>query len=130
MTQPPTDELAQWRWQADRRWNLVRELLPWPSAPDEIIAENIHQALERYFKWFLLARGWNLAKTHDLLALLREARQHNASLGQFAALCDRVNTYYVEDRYPHMGMDTPTREELQADFTEADQLIKLLTTGN
>ncbi|MCX7825343.1 MAG: HEPN domain-containing protein [Verrucomicrobiae bacterium] len=130
MTQPPTDELAQWRWQADRRWAAARQMLVTSTVPEEIAGENRHQALERYLKWFLICRGWKLRKTHDLMELIEEAESHDSSLGSFAELCARVNGYFIEERYPHVGLTFPERNQLEKDFAEAEQLIKLLTAGH
>jgi HEPN domain-containing protein len=128
MTQPPTDELAQWRWQADRRWEAAREMFDMTTVPEEIVVENVHQAIERYLKWYLLARGWRSRKTHDLVELLVEAQKHLSALDKFVPMCMRLNACFLEERYPHPSMSVPDREQLQSDFVVAERMIKLLTT--
>lgn len=39
----------------------------------DAIALNIHQALEKYLKGFLLKNGWTLQKPHDLITLASRA---------------------------------------------------------
>jgi len=130
MTKPPDDLLAQWRWQADRRWRAAADQVSAARFPEELVAQTMHEAIERYLKWFLLCRGWQLKRTHDLSELLDEAEAHSPALGRFEDVCERVNGYFVRERYPHGGYSIPTLQQLQADFAEADQLIKLLTAGN
>jgi len=36
----------------------------------EIAAMHIQQAIEKYFKGYLLSQGWELKRTHDLVELL------------------------------------------------------------
>lgn len=129
MTKPPDDELSQWRWQADRRWTAAKEMLELPSAPEELVAQTLHEAVERYLKWFLIQRGWQLQKTHDLADLIESAGAHDARLNLFVEVCARINGYFLEERYPHVDMKIPDREKLRTDFEKAKQLIKLLTAG-
>jgi hypothetical protein len=46
--------------------------------------ELLQEAAERYLKGFLVARGWNLVKTHDLNRLLASACEFDNSFSCFA----------------------------------------------
>ncbi len=43
----------------------------------------LQQAVEKCLKAFLLSKGWDLERTHDLEALLNEALTHDPSLEQY-----------------------------------------------
>lgn len=47
------------------------------------------------------------------------------NLEKFKDLCRRVSSYYVLERYPPFGIDL-TKEELEKDINETQQLIKSL----
>ena len=58
----------------------------------------LQQAIEKFLKAFLLARGWNLKRIHDLGRLLDEARAHDEGLLRFRPACQRITDYYVVKR--------------------------------
>ena len=62
---------------------------------------NTQQALEKYVKGYLLARGWELRRIHDLETLLNEVIVYDSSFEQFRAACQKITQYYVEERYPY-----------------------------
>ncbi|MEK7722256.1 MAG: HEPN domain-containing protein, partial [Elusimicrobiota bacterium] len=43
----------------------------------------LQQAVEKYLKGYLIARGWKLIKTHDLRFLIAEAEKHNGDFAKF-----------------------------------------------
>lgn len=60
----------------------------------------LQQAVEKFLKAFLLAKGWQLRRIHDLEALLDDAVAHDPTLEQFRSACQRITKYYVLERYP------------------------------
>jgi HEPN domain-containing protein len=48
---------------------------------------NIHQAVEKYLKGFLLSKGWELRRIHELEVLLNEAIVYEPSFEQFRDAC-------------------------------------------
>lgn len=63
----------------------------------------MQQALEKFLKTYLLARGWKLKKVHTLQSLLDEAAAHDGALLPFRDLCERVSAFYIAERYPSLG---------------------------
>jgi HEPN domain-containing protein len=78
----------------------------------------LQQALEKFLKAFLLAKGWSLRRIHDLEALLDEAAVHDPDLEQFRAACQRITSYYPIERYPLVASaglsETEVRQSLEA----------------
>ena len=115
----------EWIAYADRNWRRTQVLLNADDA--EGAAFHLQQALEKYLKGFLLAKGWRLKKTHELETLLVEAVKYDSSLKSFRQLCEKISTYYFTERYPQSLDSGTTTEEVQQDMSEADQLRKILS---
>lgn len=72
--------------------------------------ELLQEAVERYLKAFLIARGWRLVKTHDLDSLLGEAIGRDEKFRAFTALTSRLTRDFFALHYPgsdwtHVGED-------------------------
>lgn len=50
----------------------------------------LQQALEKFLKAFLLSRGWQLQRIHDLEPLLNEALKFDSSLVQYRTILQRI----------------------------------------
>jgi len=87
---------------------------------------HLQQSLEKYFKGFLLSKGWKLKRIHDLEVLLNDALKFEVTLEQFRSLCQRITDYYVLDRYPLLSTATLTKKEVQLSVGEAQKLIQRL----
>jgi len=83
----------------------------------------LQQAVEKFLKAFLLARGWTLRRTHDLGRLLDEARAYDAGLTSFRDVCQQVTDYYVVERYPLVAESGPTLAEVKASLESVRGLI-------
>jgi len=83
------------------------------------------QALEKYLKGFLITRGWQLHRTHNLSVLLDEAVRFLPELERYRPLSQQASAFYVEERYPFLSQP-PTREELEQLFRWAQELVGLL----
>ncbi|MGH7599857.1 MAG: HEPN domain-containing protein [bacterium] len=115
-----------WLRVADRDWQRVEKRLV--EGDQEDAGFRLQQALEKYLKAFLLASGWELDKTHDLSKLLEEAIKHKTELDLFVDLCQRVENYYMVDRYPSELDAGISLEEVEKDFTEAHRLRAMILT--
>jgi HEPN domain-containing protein len=72
-----------------------------------------HQAIEKYFKAFLLENSWNLVKTHDLPELYEEIKKIK-DLNLNEAIIDKIYGRYSKTRYPEDY--NPTTEEQAREF--------------
>ena len=57
-------------------------------------------AAEKFLKGYLIAQGWTLEKTHDVLALIELCADYDAHLGAMVAEGATLNEYIVAGRYP------------------------------
>lgn len=99
-----------WFSKADADLNTVEILLA-QSGDTEIAATHIQQAIEKYLKGYLLAKGWKLKKTHDLPELLDEAVKYYPGLEKIRSLCEETTVFYFEARYPFFK-EGPTTQEV------------------
>lgn len=88
--------------------------------------ELLHEGAERYLKGFLVSRGWNVVKTHDLNRLLAEACERDPRFEEFAAACRNLTEQFWEQHYPggeldEVGEDYP---EIRDALERMIQLIK------
>ncbi len=66
--------------------------------------ECLQEAVERYLKGFLIARGWRLVKTRDLNLLVIEARGFDPAFGRFVEMAEKLTEQFFLQHYP--GLDT------------------------
>ena len=57
-------------------------------------------AAEKYLKGYLIAQGWTLEKTHDIVQLLGLCADYDAELGTMMTKGAILNEYIVAGRYP------------------------------
>ena len=88
-----------------------------------VAAFHIQQALEKYMKGFLLAKGWQLQRIHDLTKLLHDLTTYEPAFAQYNALCIRATEFYFESRYPLFPITVATEEEVKQLLSDADKLI-------
>lgn len=86
----------------------------------------LQQALEKYLKAFLLGKGWELKRIHDLEALLNAALEYDATLEVFRPVCQRVTGFYFAERYPILIETSLTVEDVLISIEESRALINRL----
>ena len=90
-------------------------------------------AAEKFLKGYLVAQGWTLEKTHDLVKLLALCADYDAELGALVAEGAVLNEYIVAGRYPgdiafeEIGR-IQTEEALQAAERIRGRVISLIGT--
>jgi HEPN domain-containing protein len=93
------------------------------SAADEPSYHTIcflcQSAAEKFLKGYLLAQGWELEKTHDLLILLNRCSRHSSTWDDLLPEGEVLNEYVIAGRYPgDLSVDdigkTEVEEALQA----------------
>ena len=94
---------------------------------------NLQQAVEKFFKAYLIRQGWRLQRTHDLVELLDDALQYDSDLEEFRSVCKLVTDYALAGRYPtSRDSDLPVMndENVRAALAEIAPLIERLRTGS
>ena len=96
-------------------------------------AYNLQQAVEKFFKAYLIRQGWRLQRTHDLVELLNDAVEYDATLEGFRPICELVTEYSTASRYPASpDSDLPdmSEEGVRAAANELAPLIERLRAGS
>ncbi|MBE7533060.1 MAG: HEPN domain-containing protein [Chloroflexi bacterium] len=83
-------------------------------------------------KGFLIAQGWRLEKTHDMVVLVAYCADHDAELGNMVTEAIILNEYVIAGRYPddisfdEMGQ-AQAEEALAAVQNIARRVLTLMT---
>lgn len=85
----------------------AEHLLNMHPTPVEVICYHCQQSAEKYLKGYLVLRGKNPPKTHDLDELCKLCSETHDDFGRIADLCSDLTAYGVQTRYPA----GPTLEE-------------------
>ena len=62
--------------------------------------ELLQEGAERYLKGFLIAKGWRLVKTHDLVTLVGEAATFDIRLNGYRAFAQELTDDFFAQHYP------------------------------
>lgn len=89
---------ADWRRIAEKDLSRIAVALAARDAEDAGFP--LQQALEKLFKGYILSKGGQLRRIHDLPTLLNEAILFDASLERYRSAGQRITGYYVAERYP------------------------------
>ncbi|MBL7199134.1 MAG: HEPN domain-containing protein [Anaerolineae bacterium] len=113
-----------WFEKAARDMRRVEILL----AADDIEGAGFHlqQAVEKYLKGYLLGKGWELRRTHDLEILLNEAMVQDSRFEEYLDDCIIIREFYVQERYPFIGSSAPPRGELESAIEAIRQMVPLI----
>ncbi len=91
---------------------------------DDLIDAGVHlqQAVEKYLKGYLLSKGWELEKTHNLVKLIDYAVEYDPSFEEFREICQRATPYYIIDRYPFFIRSEIPEKEIRKGLKKAREL--------
>jgi len=95
----------------------------------DVVLFHIHQAVEKYLKGYLIHKGWELKKIHDLETLMTEASKFDSELQKHLDFGRRLSGYYYEERYPPGPVSSCSKKEIEEMLGLADQIIKRLREG-
>ena len=87
---------------------------------------HLQQAAEKYLKGYLLGRGWELKRTHDLDDLLDDALTFDQHFESFRDACRFSGEFYVSERYPFPLASNPPRVELDAALKKIQEMIAFI----
>lgn len=85
---------------------------------------NVQQAVEKYFKGYLLSTGWRLRRVHDLESLLNDIVAHEPSSEKFRRECLKITDYYLAERYPVTAASALSEEEVRDSLETAEKMIR------
>lgn len=125
MSGPEPSLSAEWFALGDQDLAAARILLT-EDGPLPVVAFHLQQTIEKYLKGFLLTRGWQLRRIHDLEILLQEAIHLDEDFRPFLADCQRITEFYIESRYPTGFFTILDEAELCSDLAATQALIDLI----
>jgi len=87
--------------------------------------ELLQESIERFLKGYLISKGWELLKIHNLSTLLDHAVEFENRFKSHADLCDNLTAQFWAQHYPgddlsEVGLDYPILRQ------QAGQLIDLI----
>ncbi len=90
----------------------------------EVAGFHLQQAAEKYLKGFLLFKGWELQRIHNLEALLNEAIRFEPRLERFREFCEEATDLYTLERYPFFASPGMASEDIAHLLPLLRELIK------
>lgn len=86
------------------------------EVPWTVLCFHAQQAAEKYLKAYLISRGAQVERTHDLEFLLARCQRFDPTLGALLNDCQALSDHAVDSRYPDMLGDDA--EKLARDAVE------------
>jgi len=119
-------QAQEWFERGDHDIETAQLLYDEHGYPDAI-AFHIQQVVEKYLKGYLVLRGQQPPRIHELDTLLTLASESRSDLYQaYIELCEKATRYYIEGRYPPGLPVEYDREDLKADLDTAWQLVRMI----
>lgn len=115
---------ADWLRIAEKDLGRVEQLLN--EHDPELSGFCLQQAVEKFLKAFLLSRGWQLRRIHNLEALLDDAITYDASLENFRSACQKIAAFYFVERYPFVMETDITEKDVRDSLKQVKGLIEKL----
>lgn len=82
---------------------------------------------EKYLKAFLIWKGWELKKIHDLSKLLDFCNKYDDSFRKLFPECELLNEYITEARYPDdLPFESIGRDNAQEAIEAANKIEKFV----
>lgn len=114
----------EWFQKAKHDLDVVNDVLKGSRHPD-VAGVLLQQSIEKYLKGYLISKGWELKKTHDLKKLLDKAVKYNPAFNEYYDLLDILTEYYFEEKYP-LGETEVTLEDIKKNLKDAKKLINFI----
>ena len=115
---------ADWLRIAEKDLRRVRRLLA--DHDPEMAGFCLQQAIEKFLKAFLLSKGWQLRRIHNLDALLDDATTYDGSLEKFRDACQKITAFYFVERYPFVVESGVTEKDVRTSLKEVKVLMDKL----
>lgn len=94
------DVVKDWLKRAEDDYKHVKRDLPKEDYFFSHLAFFLEQAAEKYLKAYIVAFDLSFEYTHDLLKLLEICKSKEKEFNNFLNVCNELNPYYVDTRYP------------------------------
>jgi len=116
---------AWWNY-ADGDLRLAKQGLRGAQPPYHTICFLAQSAGEKFLKAYLISKGWELKKTHDLVELLKYCSAYHSAFVKLAADAALLNEYITAGRYPARMLSSITPDEALEAVQAAKKLRKVV----
>ena len=89
----------------------------------DVVLFHLHQAVEKYLKGFLIYRGWELKKIHDIETLLTDVISFDEEFKKYLDFGRRLTAFYLEERYPPGPITHYSRKEVAETIGIVEDII-------
>lgn len=113
----------EWTELATHDWESAQLLAGHGEFHPEVVGVLIQQALEKFLKGYLISKGWELEKTHDLERLCKIASEYDRDFRKHVDLCIEIGDFYITGRYPPIAGEELSRDEVKETLDSASKLI-------
>ena len=96
----PEETPAEWYRFADENRQVAERELSYEDPAAHTVCFLCQSAAEKYLKGYLIAHGWTLERTHDIVRLLELSREYEAAFADLLEDGETLNEYITEGRYP------------------------------
>ena len=118
--------VGEWLQKADEDFHFARSSLKESNYYAQICF-HFHQAAEKYLKAYIVAHDLEFEKTHNLIKLLSVCSSQNPEILSLMKECERLNTAYIDTRYPvHWPVDY-TKEKALHMKKDAERIQETIT---
>ena len=119
MTEKQKKLIQQWFNKADNDFKTAKTLLDNSPELTDIITFHCQQAVEKYFKSYLIELDIMFKKTHNLIYLLDLMNEKIDVPEKLYEIAEDLNDYAVEIRYPREIEGNPTKKEAEKAYQSA-----------
>ena len=115
---------GDWFENARRDWQRVEERLEENECADAAFL--LQQSLEKFLKGYLVSKGWELKRTHDVGDLLEEVTGFDPEYAAFRDLCKEISEYYYLEWSPSPSK-VPTKDTVEHIILQTQKLVSKIT---
>ncbi len=98
--QLPNKTVSEWLKFANENYAVAGHELEHEEAACHTICFLCQAAAEKFLKAYLISKGWELKKTHDIVELLEYCSDYDGDYDQLVEAGRVLNDYIIEGRYP------------------------------
>lgn len=96
----PVETPGAWLRYAEGDLGVAAREMHYPTPSFHTIGFLCQSAAEKFLKGYLIAQGWVLEKTHDIVQLVGVCADYDLELGAMVAEGAILNEYVIAGRYP------------------------------
>jgi HEPN domain-containing protein len=114
--------IEEWITKADEDFEFARINLEEDKPFYAQICFHFQQAVEKYLKAYLIAKGLKFRKIHDLPLLLKQCASKDPTIANFSEDCEYLVTFYIEARYPVHWPVHLSKKEAEKAYRAAEKI--------